>query len=145
MLVRVIIRLMALASLVGFFVVLGNAERQHDGPDGKELLVAFAALALAFLLFMFALFYRTQAEERAEAREKEASEEASRQARLRFQNTWGILQTGLTEQDVRLLLGQPRAIKLAGGNSEWHYGLPLVGGVVTFSKGKIVGFSLPKL
>jgi hypothetical protein len=70
--------------------------------------------------------------------------------RRNYLSQWQHLRIGMTESEVRQLIGSPRQIEalvaMTGEMaSRWHYGTLLTKGTITFHGDRIISFSAPRM
>jgi hypothetical protein len=79
----------------------------------------------------------------------EASKKSEQQRQL-WLSGWQALRTGMTESQVRELIGAPREVEalvaMTGDMaSRWHYGSFLTKGTVTFHGGRVISYCVPRM
>ncbi|RPI59071.1 MAG: hypothetical protein EHM48_09480 [Planctomycetaceae bacterium] len=56
---------------------------------------------------------------------------------------WKLLRNGMTGEEVRALLGQPRKVIPIDGGENWDYGVRPYESTVQFTDGKVTGYIKP--
>ncbi|MCY2930446.1 MAG: hypothetical protein NTV86_13295 [Planctomycetota bacterium] len=74
-----------------------------------------------------------------------SKEEQSKKWAAGEMNKWNGLDTGMSTDEVRKILGRPREISHVAGQEVWKYYPEAISGIVTFTGGKVTGFRQPSL